>query len=991
MPTTALPDGRVPVVLSAHAEDLVRADAEAILRYLDRTPDVASVAATLLRTRRLRRHRAVVRAADLDELAAGLRAIATGEDHPLVARCARTGAPRTAFVFPGQGGQWPSMGADAYRRSTVYRTHADRCAEAFVGVAGQSPLPYLTAEAGGGDWSQVQIQAAQFTHAVGLAEVWRSCGVLPDITLGHSLGEVAAAYVAGVMSLADAAAVVVARANVVEALTGGYRMAALGVSAGDAEKLVTAISPTSGWLEISAVNSDSSVVVSGDRDAITRLVHGAAEKNLFVRELEVDYPGHTSALEPLRDGLRAQLPAGEFLDSPVQFVSSATSQVVSAGVSYVDYWYANLRNTVRFDRAAAVARQLGAETFVEMSAHPSLLFALGELTDDHAAPTVVGSGARDVPFVDAVSAGICAAATADPGYRWSGLVDVDRPLSQGFPNAPMRADRFWAQPEPLAPVHGVTVSHEIWQETTDLETPTTERRLAVIGMTGPSGPLAGRLREAVRDHRVAKLVDPRDADLLVAVAPVLDHPETELAVAEIAGLLGDGLLDYPAAAGPACREVCLVTVGGEQVRPDEPVALPAQAALAAMHRSVAHEHPDQAFRHLDLPSWELDDAVAAGAVDALLGGVHEGALRQTTGQVGLFVRTMSEATQQAAEWPLDDGLLDDVVITGGSGAVGLHFAASLAERGARRIVLLSRGGLDAAAAAEIAGRGLRENVDIVAPRCDIRSADDVSAAARAHGGEGASLMIHAAGTAAFADRAAVTADGFADTAAAKIGGLARMVQLWPLRAGARIVVCSSVSGVWGGRGHVSYSAVNRMLDVMAGQLRAEGQHCVAARYGLWRTDPGRRSAITDGPGVADIARAGLLPMPPDLAVAASLRDHWADPLIITADQDRLRMFLDSAPTGRTGSAAPPSDGEADTPTRVREEIAAVLNVDAAIDLTTSLLDLGLDSLLALELRNRLRRATGKSVALAALLGGITGGELIAALDTRERPEGGDHA
>ena len=130
MHTNSLPDGRVPVLLSAHAEDLIAADAEAIVGYLDREPDVHAVAATLLRTRKQRRHRAVVRAADTRELADGLRALAAGDDHPLVARSSESATPRTAFVFPGQGNQWPSMGADAYRQLPVYRAEVDKCAEA---------------------------------------------------------------------------------------------------------------------------------------------------------------------------------------------------------------------------------------------------------------------------------------------------------------------------------------------------------------------------------------------------------------------------------------------------------------------------------------------------------------------------------------------------------------------------------------------------------------------------------------------------------------------------------------------------------------------------------------------------------------------------------------------------------------------------------------------------------------------------------------------
>ncbi|MFI5511047.1 mycobactin polyketide synthase MbtD [Mycobacterium sp. NPDC051804] len=982
MPANGFPDGRLPVVLTAHAEELLAADAEAIMRYLHRSTDVSAVAGTLLRTRRLRRHRAVVRAGSIAELTEGLQAISAGTEHPMVARSSETGTGKTAFVFPGQGNQWPSMGTDAYDRSPVYRAHADECAKAFVAAGQPSPLTYLTAQADDGDWSQVEIQGAQFIHAVALAHVWQSCGVVPDITVGHSLGEVAAAYIAGRTALADAVTVVVARARAVDRLHGDYRMAALGISVEDAERLLTTVD---GWLEVSAVNSQSAVVVSGQLDAVTALVAAASTQGLFARELDVNYPGHTSALEALHDDLSALLPSGQFNDAPVQFIGSATGEAVPAGTGYAHYWYRNLRDTVRFDRAIDAARRHGATRFVELSAHASLLFALEDLTGDGPEPSlIVGSGRRDEPLVDTLSAGIAVVGVTGPAFGWADLVDKNIPVLQGFPNAPMRDVHVWAEPQPLAPVFGLTVSSEKWEQRTESAKAGGIKRIAVVDLAGPGSALSAQLRTAIERHGDAEPAEPGEADLILAIAPLLDHPDAEVAAQQIGRLVGGGLFDYADAGGANGCDVCLVTVGGEHVRLDEPVALPAQAALAAMQRSIGFEHPDHAFRHLDLPSWEIDDATASAVIDAARSHVHEGAVRDGASGPVVFVRTLPEPDAPAQDWKLDDGLLDNIVITGGSGAVGLHFARYLAEHGARRIVLLSRAGVDAATVAELAGVASFRGIEIVGPPCDLRSAEQVSTVAREHGGDGASLLIHAAGAATFDDVKGVSAEAFADTVAAKIGGFARITDLWPLRPDTRILVCSSVSGVWGGRGHAAYSAANRMLDVMAGQLRAKGQHCVALRYGLWRTDPGRGSGITERAGVSAIERSGLLPMTPASAVAASLRDYVADPLIMTADTDRLRKFLDSQ-TARETAAVAASDitPNGDGPARVIAEVAAVLSIDAAtIDQQTSLLDLGLDSLLALDLRKRLKRATGGSVPLGTLLGGITSAELIAALDTR---------
>ncbi|MDQ2638640.1 MAG: phosphopantetheine-binding protein, partial [Actinomycetota bacterium] len=160
-----------------------------------------------------------------------------------------------------------------------------------------------------------------------------------------------------------------------------------------------------------------------------------------------------------------------------------------------------------------------------------------------------------------------------------------------------------------------------------------------------------------------------------------------------------------------------------------------------------------------------------------------------------------------------------------------------------------------------------------------------------------------------------------------------------------------------------------------------GQRCVAVRYGLWQGDPRRGSGIADGAGVANIERSGLMPMVPEVAVAASLCDYPADPLLMSADTERLRVFLDNQTVSEPQPSTAELDAGADVADRVLRALAAVLTLDAtAIDPEASLLDLGVDSLLALDLRSRLLRSTGTKVALATLLGGITARELIDSLD-----------
>ncbi|OBI05744.1 hypothetical protein A5715_02185 [Mycolicibacter heraklionensis] len=961
---TALPDGRIPVLISAHARDLVAAEAGGLARYLQSHPvSVEAVAQTLRSTRPVRRYRAVIRARDTAELAAGLDAVYRGVEHPLVAQSHQPEAARTAFVFPGQGNQWPGMGSELLGIA-AYRAEADRCDDAFRRAGHPSPLGYLR---GAEDTNPVVVQAAQFTHAAALAATWRHFGVLPDITVGHSLGELAAAYTAGVVDLDAAVAVVAARAQLTDQLAAGaptrFGMAMIAVNADAATELIAA---TPGWLELSVVNGPESVVVSGELPAIQQILESAGRRGVFARELPVRYPAHTSALEPLRDQLTGQLPEAQFHSAPVEFIGSVYGGPIPPATTFRKYWFDNLRRQVRFDMAAAAAVGRGVTTFIEMSAHPTLLVALG---DSVGAAQVLGSTDRDQPAGEALAANIAAAAIADPGYRWRDFAPPDAPaLLRHFPHAPMHTNRLWAGTESSPPrPHIPVVMTEKWLPVTEPEQRSAP--VAVVDYAGQSGELTAQLRAALD----VEAVDPADAEFLVLVASLADETDIASATAEFAA---HAAAQTAIAPGPACRRVWLLTRGAEQLDGDPPPN-PGGAALAALHRSAGFDYPDHTFAHLDLPVHPTAaDLRAAGAALSL--AETEVAVRAGRLTTRRFVESTTAATPPTVP--------QTVVISGGTGAIGLAYAAFCAEHGARDIVLLSRSGAGDATTPQLDALRARTGARIRAVCCDIADEAAVAAVIEQYRPAPAGLLVHTASAEAVAT-SKVTDDAVRAAFGAKVIGLDNLARQWPLTADARVLVCSSVLALWGGSGHGLYAAANRMADTLVGQLRAQGRNANSIRWGLWRS-----VAVVSGEEKDRIARTGLTPMAPEAAITAGLRAAPDDPAILAADFDRLAVFFDSqgvpSPFDESLTAAR-SDGQADRPIGevVADELVTVLGLEGPddIDMHRALVDLGLDSLLALDLRKRLGRATGLRVALGPLLAGMTGAQLTATLTDDAAP------
>ncbi|MEV0587138.1 type I polyketide synthase [Nonomuraea sp. NPDC050310] len=429
--------GRSAEALAAQAERLLEVDAEPL-----------DVARTLLSARTTFEHRAVVLGRDREELTSGLRALAHGESAPNLVRGPGGGPERVVFVFPGQGHQWAGMAAELWDQAPAFAAKMAECEAALAEFVDWRLSAVLRGEPGAPALDRVEVvQPVLFAVMVSLAELWRSYGVRPDAVVGHSQGEIAAACVAGALSLREAARVVTLRARVIASGAAGRGgMASLPVSRAEAEDL---LSHWPGRLSLATVNGPAAVVVAGDVDALDELLARCAAEDVQARRVAVDYASHSVHVEALREPLAEVLGAVHPTASAVPFHSTVTAGPLEGTALDAGYWYRNLRQTVRFEETVAGLLDDGDAIFVELSAHPMLVAGLEQIAEARGSErsAAIGTLRRDEGGLDRFLAAVAAAHVHGAAVEWNlaggELVDL--------PTYAFRRLPYWVGREPYAP------------------------------------------------------------------------------------------------------------------------------------------------------------------------------------------------------------------------------------------------------------------------------------------------------------------------------------------------------------------------------------------------------------------------------------------------------------------------------------------------------------------------------------------------------------
>jgi acyl transferase domain-containing protein/acyl carrier protein len=445
----AAEDGPWVLPISAHTPEALRALATA---HHDRlsgpdAPPVRDLCYTAAVRRSHHDHRLAVVGASHAELADGLGAFLDGEARPGLTTGVRA-SRKLVFVFPGQGGQWPGMGRDLLAREPVFADAIAACEAALRPHVAWSLREVLAAELPEARLEHIDVlQPALFSIQVALAALWRSWGVEPDAVVGHSMGELAAAHVAGALSLEDAARVMAVRSQLLRRISGRGAMAVVELPLDEAR---AALAGREHLVSVAASNGPSSTVLSGDPSALSAILERLTAKDVFCRAVKVDVASHSPQVEPLRADLEAALSGLSPRTATIPFHSTVTGAVADGRELDGGYWVANLRQPVLFAPVADALAASGHDLFVELAPHPTLAVSIREFLDRRErAGAVLPSLRREEPGRNVLLASLGAL------YAHGRPVDWARRHPAGgrcvpLPAYPWQRERFWVDAPPDA-------------------------------------------------------------------------------------------------------------------------------------------------------------------------------------------------------------------------------------------------------------------------------------------------------------------------------------------------------------------------------------------------------------------------------------------------------------------------------------------------------------------------------------------------------------
>ena len=789
-----------------------------------------------------------------------------------------TGRPPVAFMFPGQGSQFPAMGQELYADEPIFRRELDACCDLLASHLNLDlrELLYSSTQDKGESERRLRrtaiAQPALFAIEYAMASLWMGWGVKPQAMIGHSIGEYVAACIAGVMSLPDALAVVAARGRLMEAMAPGA-MIAVSLSLADVAPILT------GGLSVAALNAPRQTVVSGPEKQIAEFEHGLATTGSAGVRLHTSHAFHSAMMDPVLGPFREQLERIALQPPQVPFLSNLTGTwITNEQATSTDYWVRHVRETVRFSEGVAELLREPSRVMLEVGPGLSLVNLARRHCEPNRTMLATVSASSD-------GSGELHGLLNTVGSMWLAGIDVDwAAVNTGqarrrlaLPVYPFERERFWVDPtgDTERDIGGRKpldrwLYTPVWRQSPMVQAPAPDPSgswLFFVGADSLGLELADRLRErgqvvvcvsagsCFSAGDLSFTIDPRCSEHYVALLQELRRrgelparivhlwcidPQPADALDRILDLGFNSLLFLAQALAVApetgavdlsvvTRDICEVT-GREALEPRN-------ALVLGPCKVIPQEISRVSCRTIDISGIEgllLADTVFA----ALVARTDSPTIALRNG-----FRWVQEFTPLHVQTPTAIPLRPNGVylITGGTGGIGLEIAADLAGRVKPRLALVARHTLSAQnpTHAERLQKvsALKElGSEVLLVQADCANREELAAAiGQVHERFGrVDGVIHAAGIPGGSLLELTTAASARETMAAKVEGTLLLEELLSQDKPDFLVLFSSLSALLGGTGQAAYSSANSFLDAFAQSRRRDGSHVISIAWDAWR-------------------------------------------------------------------------------------------------------------------------------------------------------------
>ena len=446
-------EGPLPSVvvlpLSAKSEPALRAQAERLAADLRERPglELADVAYSLALDRACFERRAVAVGTSREQLLASLDALAAGAAEPPRTVSGSAAAPaKAAFLFPGQGSQWQGMALELLDSSPVFAAAMEQCEQALAPHLDFVLADVLAGNPGAPSLERIEVvQPALFAVMVSLARLWQACGLEPAAVAGHSQGEIAAAHIAGGLSLEDAARLAAVRSSLISKLAGKGGMVSLITAA---ERVAKLIAPWDGAIEIAAHNGPSSTIVSGTREALDQLLASCEEEEgVRAREVPAAIASHSHHVEGLREEVLEAFADLAPRSGSIPFHSTVTGGPLDTAELDASYWYRNLRQPVLFEQVCRGLLEGGHRALIEVSPHPVFPLAVAETIERAGAAgegaAVIETLRREEGGAERFALSLATAHASGAPLEWRAFFAGSGARSVPLPTYPFQRKRYW--------------------------------------------------------------------------------------------------------------------------------------------------------------------------------------------------------------------------------------------------------------------------------------------------------------------------------------------------------------------------------------------------------------------------------------------------------------------------------------------------------------------------------------------------------------------